>query len=199
MTDKRRPAALGFHPGELAVQQQVGVQAQAARLAPMVAGGELRAGVSAFLAKATFAAITARDRTGRLWISPLLGRPGFLRVASPTRLLDRLHPDRRRPLARVARRPAGRAARHRLRHPTPRTHQRRPHLCRRQRAVDRSRAGLRQLPAIHSAATPAHRPNKRGRQPPACVPRQCVAIRGHSPRAGCRHVLSGHYPSRLRQ
>ncbi|MFZ1177959.1 MAG: pyridoxamine 5'-phosphate oxidase family protein [Mycobacterium sp.] len=87
MEDKRRPAPLGFHPGELAVQRQAGVQTQAARLAPMVAGGELRAGVSAFVAKATFAAITARDRTGRLWISPLLGRPGFLRVASPTRLL----------------------------------------------------------------------------------------------------------------
>jgi predicted pyridoxine 5'-phosphate oxidase superfamily flavin-nucleotide-binding protein len=94
MTDKRRPAALGFHSGELAVQQQAGVQGQAARLTPMVSGGELRSGVGAFLAKATFAAITARDRTGRLWISPLLGRPGFLRVASPTRLLiDSIPPE----------------------------------------------------------------------------------------------------------
>jgi uncharacterized protein len=98
MTDKRRPAALGFHSGELAVQRQAGVQAQAARLAPMVAGGELRAGVGAFLAKATFAAITARDRTGRLWISPLLGRPGFLRVASPTRLLINSFPPAADPL-----------------------------------------------------------------------------------------------------
>jgi uncharacterized protein len=98
MTNNRRPAALGFHRGELAVQQHAGVRAQAARLAPMVAGGELRAGFAAFLAKATFAAITSRDRTGRLWISPLPGRPGFLRVASPTRLLINSIPPAADPL-----------------------------------------------------------------------------------------------------
>ncbi|MDY6999793.1 MAG: pyridoxamine 5'-phosphate oxidase family protein, partial [Actinomycetota bacterium] len=70
--------AVGFHSGELAAQQHAGVQAQAARLARMVGPGELRAGVAAFLAEATFAAITARDRAGRLWTSPLLGPPGFL-------------------------------------------------------------------------------------------------------------------------
>ena len=87
MGNDRREAAVGFHAGELAVQHQAGVQATAARLAPMVAAGELRAGTAAFLAKATFAALTARDRSGRLWVSPLFGAPGFLRVGSPTRLL----------------------------------------------------------------------------------------------------------------
>ncbi|HYB35372.1 MAG TPA: pyridoxamine 5'-phosphate oxidase family protein [Mycobacterium sp.] len=86
MTDQRRSAAVGFHSGELAVQQQAGVQAQAARLTPMVARGELRAGMAAFVSAATFAAITARDRTGRLWTSPLLGPPGLLQAASPTTL-----------------------------------------------------------------------------------------------------------------
>ena len=98
MTDERRVPTPGFHRGELAVQQQAGVQAQAARRAPMVARGELRAGVGAFLAKATFAAITARNHTGRLWVSPLLGGPGFLRVASPTTLLINTTPPAADPL-----------------------------------------------------------------------------------------------------
>lgn len=80
----RRLAAAGFHSGEVAVQQRAGVHAEASRLARMVAPGELRAGVAAFLTDATFAAITARDSSGRLWTSPLLGPPGFLQVAEPT-------------------------------------------------------------------------------------------------------------------
>ncbi len=78
MTNQHRLAAVGFHSGELAVQHHAGVQAQASRLARMVGPGDLRAGVAAFLAEATFAAITARDRASRLWTSPLLGPPGFL-------------------------------------------------------------------------------------------------------------------------
>jgi uncharacterized protein len=83
MNDQRRLAAVGFHSGELAVQQHAGVQAQAARLARMVGPGELRAGMAAFLADATFAALTARDQAGRLWTSPLLGPPGFLSASGP--------------------------------------------------------------------------------------------------------------------
>jgi len=80
------PAAVGFHSGELAVQRQAGVDAQAARLTPMLAHGRLRAGMAAFVSAAPFAAIAARDRAGRLWTSPLLGPPGFLRAATPTTL-----------------------------------------------------------------------------------------------------------------
>ncbi len=86
MTVQSRPAAVGFHSGELAVQRQARVEAQAARLAPMVARGQLRTGMAAFISEATFAAMAARDRTGRLWTSPLLGPPGFLQAASPTTL-----------------------------------------------------------------------------------------------------------------
>lgn len=86
MIDKRRPTAVGYHSGELAVQQQAGAQAQAARLAKMVARGELRSGIAGFINEAPFAAITARDRNGRLWISPLIGPPGFLQAVSPTTL-----------------------------------------------------------------------------------------------------------------
>jgi uncharacterized protein len=83
---EQREIATGFHGGELAVQRRAGVTQQAARLSPMVARGELRGGIAAFLANATFAAITARDRSGRLWTSPLVGAPGFLTAASPTSL-----------------------------------------------------------------------------------------------------------------
>ncbi|WP_406816087.1 pyridoxamine 5'-phosphate oxidase family protein [Mycobacterium sp. M23085] len=89
-----RSAGTGFHGGELAVQRRAGVQLQAARLAPMVSRGELRSGVAAFLAETTFAALTARDRTGRLWTSPLLGAPGLLRPASSNTLwIDTTLPD----------------------------------------------------------------------------------------------------------
>ena len=37
MPVQNEPGAVGFHSGELAVQRQAGVEAQAARLAPMVA------------------------------------------------------------------------------------------------------------------------------------------------------------------
>lgn len=77
----------GFHPGELAVQRRAGVRRDAVRLSAMVDRGELRAGFRAFLSGATFAALTARDRDGTLWTSPLVGPPGFLEVASPTRLV----------------------------------------------------------------------------------------------------------------
>ncbi|OBH04204.1 MULTISPECIES: pyridoxamine 5'-phosphate oxidase family protein [unclassified Mycobacterium] len=88
----------GFHSGELATQRQAGVEADAARLAPMMAGGVLRAGMAAFLSEAPFAAIAARDATGRLWTSPLLGPPGFLRAASPTTLQIRTSPPSADPL-----------------------------------------------------------------------------------------------------
>jgi uncharacterized protein len=86
MTVRSRPEAAGFHAGEVAVQRQAGVEAQAARLTPMVARGQLTAGMAAFLSETTFAAMTARDRTGRLWTSPLLGPPGYLESTSPTTL-----------------------------------------------------------------------------------------------------------------
>ena len=81
-----QPGPVGFHSGELAVQRRAGVEAQAARLSGMVAPGELRGGAAALLADAPFAAVTARDRDGRLWISPVTGPPGFLAATSPTRL-----------------------------------------------------------------------------------------------------------------
>jgi predicted pyridoxine 5'-phosphate oxidase superfamily flavin-nucleotide-binding protein len=86
MSNSHRPARVGFHSGELSVQQHAGVRAEAARLAPMLARGELRSGVAAFLSGASFAALTARDSAGRLWTSPLFGPPGFLHAESSNAL-----------------------------------------------------------------------------------------------------------------
>lgn len=86
MTHEKRLTAVGFHSGELAVQERAGVRTRAARLAPMAGPGRLGAGTAAFLASARPAVLTARDSTGRLWISPLPGEPGFLTAATPTRL-----------------------------------------------------------------------------------------------------------------
>ena len=86
MAETNRPADVGFHAGELAVQRRAGVEDRAARLSRMLEPVELDGAIAAFLAERTFAAITGRDRAGRLWISPLTGRPGFLRAASPTTL-----------------------------------------------------------------------------------------------------------------
>lgn len=82
----RGGAAVGFHSGELAVQAQAGVGAQAGRLAGMVGRGQLRAGTADLLASARLIVLTARDNAGRLWTSPVFGDPGFLTADGPTRL-----------------------------------------------------------------------------------------------------------------
>ena len=75
---------VGFHAGELAVQRRAGVTREAARLSGMLGPVALTAGMAGFLGKRTFLVITGRDRCGRLWTSPLVGRPGFLEVLSDT-------------------------------------------------------------------------------------------------------------------
>ncbi len=70
----------GFHEGELAVQRRAGVEAEAGRLTGMLAAPELRGGLGLFLAGRTYAAMSADDGAGRLWVSPLTGGAGFLEV-----------------------------------------------------------------------------------------------------------------------
>jgi predicted pyridoxine 5'-phosphate oxidase superfamily flavin-nucleotide-binding protein len=50
MTSESRPAAVGFHSGELAVQTRAGVRSRAERLASTAARGELRAPTVDFVA-----------------------------------------------------------------------------------------------------------------------------------------------------
>jgi len=73
-----------FHEGEVAVQQLAGVRAEADRLAGMLAPPHLDGGPAGFLGERTFAALTGRDEEGRLWTSPLVGRPGFLDATAKT-------------------------------------------------------------------------------------------------------------------
>jgi predicted pyridoxine 5'-phosphate oxidase superfamily flavin-nucleotide-binding protein len=74
----------GFHEGELAVQRLAGVAHDAARLQGMLRPPLLDGGAAKFLAQREFAAITARDRDGRLWTSPLQGPAGFLAAKGAT-------------------------------------------------------------------------------------------------------------------
>ena len=96
----------GFHPGELAVQRRAGVEGAAARLTGMLAPPDLRGGLALFLAGRTYAAMSARDAAGRLWVSPLAGEAGFLRVAAPTMLEIGAAPGSGDPLCGL---PAGQA------------------------------------------------------------------------------------------
>ncbi|MFE5189717.1 pyridoxamine 5'-phosphate oxidase family protein [Streptomyces sp. NPDC056628] len=68
----------GFHEGERAVQARAGATEEAARLHGMLRPPWLGGGLRAALAARTFAVLTARDRDGTLWTSPLTGEPGFL-------------------------------------------------------------------------------------------------------------------------
>jgi len=90
--------AAGFHEGEIATQHRAGVEAAASRLEGMLEPPSLSGGAAAFLAQQRFAAMTARDSTGQLWVSPLSGPPGFLqaseehlRIATAPRAGDPLH------------------------------------------------------------------------------------------------------------
>ena len=166
-TTGARPADVGFHAGELAVQRKAGTLAEAARLSPMLDPAELRGGIAAFLADRTFAVITARDSAGRLWTSPLSGSRGFLEVTGPTTLAAHAQLREGDPLHGL---PGGQkaglvvvefAARRRVRVNGTLTATGRRHPC------HRGRAGLRQLPAVHPPAPPRpgqSRPRRRGRR-----------------------------------
>jgi hypothetical protein len=108
MTSQHSSRPAGYHEGELAVQRRAGATRQAARLAGMLAPGELRGGLARFLAGRTFAALTARAPDGRLWVSPLSGSPGFLEVTGPTTLSVHAAPGPGDPLRElIAGQPAG--------------------------------------------------------------------------------------------
>jgi uncharacterized protein len=90
--------ARGFHEGELATQRRAGVEADAKRLETMLDSAHLSAGSAKFLASQKFSALSGHDRSGVLWISPLVAPAGFLqaennllRVSALPREGDPLH------------------------------------------------------------------------------------------------------------
>ena len=67
----------GFHEGELSVQSRVGVRREAARLEGMLGPASLTGGAERFLAERQLLVVTSRDASGQLWVSPVMGDPGF--------------------------------------------------------------------------------------------------------------------------
>lgn len=68
-----------YHPGELEVQARAGVQHQAGRAGKMM-GAELPLAAQEFLRRQPFAVLSSVDAQGRVWVSILTGRPGFMRA-----------------------------------------------------------------------------------------------------------------------
>ena len=71
-----------FHAGEQAVQRKMGVHKQIEAFAHRVVRSYLPDQHRQFYAALPFMVIAARDRSGRPWVSLLVGTPGF--VSSPT-------------------------------------------------------------------------------------------------------------------
>jgi hypothetical protein len=68
----------------------------------MLDAARLSAGIAEFLAGRTYVALTARSGDGRLWASPLVGEPGFVRVLGPASLVIHATPGRADPLHGLA-------------------------------------------------------------------------------------------------
>ncbi|HEY9883055.1 MAG TPA: pyridoxamine 5'-phosphate oxidase family protein [Thermosynechococcaceae cyanobacterium] len=66
-----------FHPGELAVQTKVGVQANANRLVHLL-DGVIKPAAQEFLQQQSWAIASSVDTNGHVWASTLTGAPGFV-------------------------------------------------------------------------------------------------------------------------
>ncbi|MFD3997536.1 pyridoxamine 5'-phosphate oxidase family protein [Streptomyces sp. NPDC058583] len=71
-----------YHQGSIDVQARVGVQDQAAHIAPSIRPG-IRPVAAAFLEAQPMLMIGAADPGGRVWASLLTGAPGFTRATGP--------------------------------------------------------------------------------------------------------------------
>lgn len=68
-----------YHPGELEVQSRAGVQYQASRVGKII-GAAIPPAAQEFLRRQPFAALSSVDARGRVWLSLLTGKPGFMRA-----------------------------------------------------------------------------------------------------------------------
>ena len=71
-----------YHSGELAVQSQVGVQAEAESLAKAIGGAVVKPAMQSFLASQRLAIASTIDSGNRVWASLLTGEPGFLQAVA---------------------------------------------------------------------------------------------------------------------
>src|SRR5688572_24269851 len=90
---------LPYHEGELAVQADLGVTQQAARLAPLFRD-HLTAAQRAFFPLLPFAVVGSLSPEGQPAASLLCGPPGFITACQPTRLRFDVVPLAHDPLAR---------------------------------------------------------------------------------------------------
>ncbi len=91
-----------YHPGELKVQEQVGVREEAGRLGrtiyPVIAHIFVE-----FIQSQPLAVLGAADSHGRCWASLLCGKPGFMRVADEQTLRIAARPAAKDPLGEALR------------------------------------------------------------------------------------------------
>jgi predicted pyridoxine 5'-phosphate oxidase superfamily flavin-nucleotide-binding protein len=78
---------VGFHDGELLVQQRAGVLGEAKRVGQMLRPA-ITPAVRAFLVERRFIVLAASTAGGRVWVSVLAGPAGFLRVSEDGTRLD---------------------------------------------------------------------------------------------------------------
>jgi predicted pyridoxine 5'-phosphate oxidase superfamily flavin-nucleotide-binding protein len=87
-----------YHEGELAVQRQVGVVANAERIGRSV-HEDIPDAARRFAAEREFVIVGAADGDGRVWATILRGEPGFLSTPTPDRLRVAARPPPADPLA----------------------------------------------------------------------------------------------------
>jgi predicted pyridoxine 5'-phosphate oxidase superfamily flavin-nucleotide-binding protein len=75
-----------FHPGELELQRRAGLQAMAAKVGRII-GDSLTEEAAEFLEQQPLVLLGHRDSEGRVRVTPLTGRPRFVRVTEP-RLIE---------------------------------------------------------------------------------------------------------------
>ncbi|WP_068062797.1 pyridoxamine 5'-phosphate oxidase family protein [Nocardia xishanensis] len=94
-----------YHSGELAVQRRMGQADIAAKVGRMIRR-DLPSVAADFLAAQPMVVLAAADATGRLWASPLVGRPGFVHAVDPGTIAVDARPAASDPLAEALTRPA---------------------------------------------------------------------------------------------
>ncbi|MER6444818.1 pyridoxamine 5-phosphate oxidase [Streptomyces venezuelae] len=87
-----------YHWGSLAVQERVGVRAQAEHVGRSIGTG-IRDVAAAFLELQPHLVVGAADGAGRMWASLLTGAPGFVRATGPDRIAVAGGPPAGDPLA----------------------------------------------------------------------------------------------------
>jgi hypothetical protein len=153
------PAGSGFHAGELDVQRRAGVRPGGPHRSRMLEPVELSAGIAGFLAERTFAALTARDQDGRLWITAVGGPRRVPRATSLSTLEIRTAPAEGDPLHGL---PAAQSVGMVWwsSPPAAASGSTAPSPARTRTAGHRGRSGLRQLPPVHPAAGPRPAPQQ---------------------------------------